>query len=414
MTEPAVEGSQSEPPMHLGEYAGLVVKNTFFDCNTPQGSPSPTRRRCRAMSAPSIPRAMSTVLAQEEGSTGRLRPPTPPLEEVNSTPGSDVVPEMPSRVRLGRYPSRYTDSDDFTADDDAEVVHTPAGCTWPATPEAHNMPFFIPRTTGTLLSGMRMSAMGGSAAFGQKAAPKARALALEAKAAAQQPRMTAIAQLQELLQAVEYAEHFRYPPGTSVLQWTYGEHQLAPGQAVFRAVVAFLRDGVAHHVSGEWERSKKLARQSAADAALVLLRDSRAPHNGNASTRVFIDTAELVPTSKVSTLPAASEDDVQLLQQSCNEMSLPGVAWSWQSSGDRSWKAMVEIQVHNIPHTFSGVACATQEAAKGDAARRTMWYLEANGFEGLYEPDGLKLLSADCKVSAPPSTWARSVDVSCA
>eukprot|EP00971_Amphidinium_carterae_P052251 1028584-Amphidinium_carterae.1 len=31
-------------------------------------------------------------------------------------------------------------------------------------------------------------------------------------------------------------------------------------EAEFRAVVAFLRDGVAHHVSGEWERSKKLAR----------------------------------------------------------------------------------------------------------------------------------------------------------
>eukprot|EP00971_Amphidinium_carterae_P061211 1211857-Amphidinium_carterae.1 len=140
-----------------------------------------------------------------------------------------------------------------------QAVHTPAGCTWPATPEAHNMPFFIPSSTvpgGTLLSGMRMAAIGGSAFGGQKvtespslvlfdfsllpseAAPKARALALEAKAAAQQPRMTAIAQLQdkrfhslELLQAVEYAEHFRYPPGTSVLQWTYGEHQLAPGQA---------------------------------------------------------------------------------------------------------------------------------------------------------------------------------------
>jgi len=407
MTEPAVEGSQSEPPMHLGEYAGLVVKNTFIDCNTPQGSPSPTRRRCRAMSAPSLPRATSAVLEED---AGRPRPPSPPLDEVNTPPG-DVVPEMPVHsFRLGRHPSRYAD-DDFAADDDAEAVHTPAGCTWPATPEAHNMPFFIPSSTGTLLSGMRMAAIGGSAFGGQKAAPKARALALEAKAAAQQPRMTAIAQLQELLQAVEYAEHFRYPPGTSVLQWTYGEHQLAPGQAEFRAVVAFLRDGVAHHVSGEWERSKKLARQSAADAALVLLRDSCAPHNGNASTRVFIDTAELV--CKVSALPAASEDDVQLLQQICSRMGLPSARWSSQCTSDRSWQAMVEIRLHNIPHTFSGVSCANPEAAKGDVARRTMWYLEAGDLEGLYEPDVLKLLSADCKVSAPPSSWARSVDVSC-
>eukprot|EP00971_Amphidinium_carterae_P253483 5032364-Amphidinium_carterae.1 len=77
---------------------------------------------------------------------------------------------------------------------------------------------------------------------------------------------------------------------------------------------------------------------------------------------------------------------------------------------------MVEIRLHNIPHTFSGVSCANPEAAKGDVARRTMWcallispltcggsslggiihrYLEAGDLEGLYEPDVLKLLSAD-------------------
>jgi len=421
--------------MHLCEYgAGIVVKNTFIDA---EPCSSPTRRgRCRATSAP--PRAAASTALEQEGFELRAcRPPSPPAEvQCKPPPGSDDLDSEAAQYtsdlgfRMGHCPAglrRHLSAEI----EDVEVVQTPSGCAWPATPEAHFMPFFVPRTTGALSAQLGLFPGSLPASTNHLAAsvdapraaappPRAKALEIEAKAAAQQPRMTAIAQLQELLQAVEYAQHFRYPPGTSVLQWSYGEHQLAPGQAVFRALVAFLRDGVAHHVSGDWERSKKLARQSAADAALVLLRDGRARSKGESSTtRVFVDTAELLAAGKVASLPRAGEAEVQLLQRTCAEtqttsQQIKGSSkpvWSWQWAADGMWKALVEINVHNAPHTFSGKPFANPDEAKGDAARRVLWYLDVPGFNGFYEPDGTALLAADCRVPNPPRNWAKTVDI---
>jgi len=67
----------------------------------------------------------------------------------------------------------------------------------------------------------------------------------------------------------EVATLFRMPSNCSVLQWEFST-RMCGSSLEFRATVAFLLDGVPHHVAGIWKLSKKLAQRDAAERALEL------------------------------------------------------------------------------------------------------------------------------------------------
>mmetsp|Transcript_64303 Transcript_64303/g.153349 ORF Transcript_64303/g.153349 Transcript_64303/m.153349 type:complete len:608 (-) Transcript_64303:81-1904(-) len=264
-------------------------------------------------------------------------------------------------------------------------------------------------------------------------------------------KTAAIAQLQELLQTPQLSTSFRYPAGTQVLQWTYKQRNT--NRCFFRAVVAFLRDGVGHHIAGGWESSKKTARQNAAEAALTLLKGPRSLLL-DLHMEAFVDTGALI-AAEDGTRIASGEDCIKWIahyaETQCREIQEdqqrqhqkhehPSSAaadtlvsansnnnnilkprgravthvptWSLERVQAHAWKAQVQVLVQGIRHTFSGPCCTTREEAKNELARRAVWYLSEN--VGLspggssfkpYVPDCESLLASDCRVRAPPNEW---------
>mmetsp|Transcript_14782 Transcript_14782/g.33626 ORF Transcript_14782/g.33626 Transcript_14782/m.33626 type:complete len:543 (-) Transcript_14782:141-1769(-) len=234
------------------------------------------------------------------------------------------------------------------------------------------------------------------------------------------PKATAIAELQEALQTLECSRLFRYPPGAQVLQWSHTERRALGGQAMFRAVVAFLRDGVGHHVAGAWQRSKKHSRQDAADVFLQLMRRdwARQAPAGSAAPAVYVDVGALLHAQLSTTL--ATENSLQALSQVCAEraelrlsITAPRTdpVWAWQTTGP-SWRALVELPLWGVAHTFSGPVCISPDVARAETAQRVLWYLGGHApCEGLYVPDSQGLLGAECRVAPPPKSWADLVGV---
>mmetsp|Transcript_11109 Transcript_11109/g.20197 ORF Transcript_11109/g.20197 Transcript_11109/m.20197 type:complete len:545 (-) Transcript_11109:132-1766(-) len=234
------------------------------------------------------------------------------------------------------------------------------------------------------------------------------------------PKATAIAELQEALQTLECSRLFRYPPGAQVLQWSHTERRALGGQAMFRAVVAFLRDGVGHHVAGAWQRSKKHSRQDAADVFLQLMRRdwARQAPAGSAAPAIYVDVGALLHAHRSTTL--ATDNSLQALSQACAERAELRLSvgaprtdpvWAWQTTGP-SWRALVELPLWGVAHTFSGPVCISPDVARAETAQRVLWYL--GGYapcEGLYVPDSQGLLGAECRVAPPPKSWADLVGV---
>merc|ERR1711971_183616 len=77
----------------------------------------------------------------------------------------------------------------------------------------------------------------------------------------------AISMLQEFVQC---SQNFHIPPNYPVLQWSFDSQMADSATLEFRAVVAFLLEGVPHHVAGTWQLKKKDAQRDAAERALGL------------------------------------------------------------------------------------------------------------------------------------------------
>mmetsp|Transcript_8234 Transcript_8234/g.14756 ORF Transcript_8234/g.14756 Transcript_8234/m.14756 type:complete len:464 (+) Transcript_8234:142-1533(+) len=432
----------SQQPQQEEEGDSLVVKNTFYHCTT--GGEVKDMRR---------------TSSEPAGATGSLRTDSTSSDQDLVEAEKDAALEKgisqvnnkltaSSQRSLKAYAKDLilrTSSIDEAPDAEAEAEQED----WPDTPEyIANQPFGKASASGAASSTAdptastdsassalqdRLAGKGGLPAAQSAAASASSSLLLAKQAPPPSMRQgaegaggnslksTAIADLQALLQAAETSEHFRYPPGTQVLQWTHSEISSHSGQPTFRAVVAFFRDGVGHHVAGACGRSKRQARQSAADTALALFRCQWAAPPGDAPAACFVDTGALLCAENTGANKPASAADVGEFTMACMDgfkgragdpdnsgQSWAKPTWSCDSVGPGLWQALVELPLLGVSHTFSGPCCPTQELAIAEAARRILWYLGHPNYEGFYIPDGAALLAASCKVPDPPESWTNS------
>eukprot|EP00403_Amphidinium_massartii_P005545 CAMPEP_0178374240 /NCGR_PEP_ID=MMETSP0689_2-20121128/2275_1 /TAXON_ID=160604 /ORGANISM="Amphidinium massartii, Strain CS-259" /LENGTH=467 /DNA_ID=CAMNT_0019994205 /DNA_START=13 /DNA_END=1416 /DNA_ORIENTATION=+ len=437
---------QQQTRQQQEEGDSLVVKNTFFHCQT--GSEVKDMRR---------------TSSEPAGSTGSLRTDSASsdtdLTQESGVQVNNKIGAPQSRLKaFAKVISLRTTSIDEDRDAEAEAEQEEED-DWPDTPEPDSRSGFAdsahatasshqlsqqhnnlqhvhrPGPVGTMSSSARSVPLpSGHAGYppGLGVQQQERVEAeggVQAKQAGRfndslpPAKSTAIADLQALLQAADHSEHFRYPPGTQVLQWSHSEIANHSGQPTFRAVVAFFRDGVGHHVAGACGRSKRQARQSAADTALALFRCQWAAPPGEYPAACFVDTGALLCSEGTGAMKSASAADVGAFTMACMDgfkgrgasAASPALepayspasqpAWTCDSVGLGVWQALVELPLLGVSHTFSGPRCPTQELAIAEAARRILWYLGHSDYEGFYQPDGPALLAANCKVPDPPASW---------
>jgi len=220
----------------------------------------------------------------------------------------------------------------------------------------------------------------------------------------------AISQLQEFVQA---AKAFPMPPSCPVLQWTH-DTRILDTNLEFRATVSFLLDGVPHHIVGAWKASKKLAQRDVSERALGLFVGQwgelvKEGYGSNSCNKSFGTCENVCEYEEVSIQHSYGQKPVQDLENYCSMVgneSAPHPQWTYECEHGR-YRALVEVVMFGIPHTFPGNFCESQEFARADAARRVLWYLQRPGYEDLFEPDiDLAKTIAD-KIPEPPSMWGK-------
>jgi len=222
---------------------------------------------------------------------------------------------------------------------------------------------------------------------------------------------SAIAELQQLLQSAEHTTLFKFPPGVSVLHWTYREEVV--DRYMFQAVLGFLCNGVPHHVAGDWHPSKRNARHSAADVGVSLMKAIMINKaEGEAPPRANVDLASvLLAASHELGSPADMVRKLEALLDECAAVTAPGREWRLVQSQRRSkWFAFLVIELMGVLFTFSGPVYSDIEEAKGELAKRVMWYMGYSGLQGCYLPNKRLLLSNRCQVSQAPLAWMESLD----
>lgn len=221
----------------------------------------------------------------------------------------------------------------------------------------------------------------------------------------------AISQLQEFVQS---AKLHPMPPNCPVLQWSH-DTRMVSMCLEFRATVAFLLDGVPHHVVGSWKHSKKLAQRDTAERTLALfvnrwgdLAAQDMQSERDTDQPVGPSSSEMGTGLKGLILNSMSE--VEILREYCcqflSESVLPP-RWSYMTLNGALHQSFVEVTMFEVPHTFPGIPCDTQEASCIDAARRALWYLQCPGFENLFEPDPDFVKVAAQTIPQAPSNWVR-------
>mmetsp|Transcript_72535 Transcript_72535/g.172973 ORF Transcript_72535/g.172973 Transcript_72535/m.172973 type:complete len:578 (+) Transcript_72535:61-1794(+) len=271
-------------------------------------------------------------------------------------------------------------------------------CLSPHTPGVHSMPSSSSGAVAAAAVPEREAAKGAAAASGPKAA--------------------AIALLQETLQAPQNTTRFKCPSGVKVLQWSY--IQRADGRLMFRAVVGFLRNGVPHHIAGEWYTCKKHARQSAAEVALGVVRSEITEELRH--SQALVDVAGLLPAPRSESVRApATAQHVQMLEEIAGEKfdatadGRGAPQWQVRSEGpeeagsEAAYFASVTLPMMDMPYTFHGPLSETPDAAKAELARRVLWYLGFGRCRGFYVPNRAELMSSGCQVPESPRYWSESL-----
>jgi hypothetical protein len=224
-----------------------------------------------------------------------------------------------------------------------------------------------------------------------------------------------IAQLQEFVQG---SKQCPMPANCSILQWSY-DHRMVESSLEFRAKVAFLLDGVPHHVLGTWQTSKLRAKRDVAERALCLFvscwgRMAELEHDEKYESK---DSPRHQPEEGQdgeAVEAAAAVEEVQLLARFCSSPPAPGQPALVSSEVPHRWshtregatcQAFVEIELLGVAHMFSGRPAASLNDACRDTACRVLWYLQCPGFEECFEPD-LRPGSAK-DIREPPADWMR-------
>lgn len=223
--------------------------------------------------------------------------------------------------------------------------------------------------------------------------------------------------LQEFLQD---SKTFRVPNQHSILQWHFDQYSVSSSQNQFRATVAFLLEGVPHHVAGAWHTSKGAAKRDTAERALGLfvsqwgsqlpqeqqmnqgdlsadsrnlLQNLRSGEGADGQVNVSFDTPE------VGTLM-----NYCLHFPPCQGM-MPQLSIFREPDSD-TCKGVAQISLFGVQHTFAGIECKDECAAQIDVARRLLWYLQCPGFNETFEVDYESLAAGTGKITSPPSEWS--------
>jgi len=162
--------------------------------------------------------------------------------------------------------------------------------------------------------------------------------------------------------------------------------------------VAFLLDGVPHHVAGTWHGSKKITQRDTAERALGFFVGSWGEQ--------LLSEEDSPPLELPVRDP--SQSDTQMLEefcQICAECDEKALVWS-HSCDQGGCCAQVEISILGVPHKFGGSAKRTPAEAYLDVARRVLWYLQCPGYEEDFEPDPEAPAVVGKEIPAPPAHWA--------
>jgi len=214
--------------------------------------------------------------------------------------------------------------------------------------------------------------------------------------------------LQEFLQD---SKTFRVPNQHSILQWHFEQHSVSSSSNQFRATVAFLLEGVPHHAAGAWHNSKAAAKRDAAERALGLFVSqwgSQLPQEEQMNqSDLSPDSRNMLQNLRNGQVNNAEVDDECLLMNFCLhfppcQQSLPQLSASWE--GD-TCKGFAQISLFGVPHTFAGVPCTDECAARTDVVRRTLWYLQCPGFTNKFELDHESLAAGSGTIASPPTDW---------
>jgi len=215
--------------------------------------------------------------------------------------------------------------------------------------------------------------------------------AFSPKSFTESPTNGPIAALQEYVQSSQAVKLLQ---SHSVLQWHTESQGVKHWECCFRATVAFMLDGVPHHVAGGWERSKKNAQRDAASRALGLF--------VGRWTEFLSDSDHEAPRPsdrRYCTLP------VEVLSHFVEEeFGSPAPDWSVQWTED-GCKAFVVVQLLGTPHQFAGSTRTCEVAAMADAARRVLWYLRCPGFDSDFDIDETAAVAASRDIPRPSAQW---------
>jgi hypothetical protein len=185
--------------------------------------------------------------------------------------------------------------------------------------------------------------------------------------------------------------------------------------------VAFLLDGVPHHVVGAWQPSKQLAKRDAAERTLSLYvgRWGDLAVKDRNVVELEAPGAALQGTGQHGGIDslATQNDPIKLLEVYCGKITndkklQPQWSHKWEENGLGLGlcQAFVEVKLCEVSHTFAGQPCQDQEAAYRDTARRVLWYLQCPGFEEIMEPDAEYVRTAAHAIPEPSSSWTKDDD----
>lgn len=218
----------------------------------------------------------------------------------------------------------------------------------------------------------------------------------------------AISQLQEFVQCAR-----RTPPmpKSPVLQWTH-EQRMTQGRLEFRASVKMSLDGVPHHVVSCWKASKVAAKRDAAERTLCLFMHlwGDVAKQNHMTLVNFIDSTDssgLGYESKDSNQPSSDmPKEALVLERYCKGAFPSAVQPQWRHDWEPAgWRATVQIELMEVPHTFPGTNQESVVEAYADVARRVLWYLQCPGYEDLFEPDPYSMMKSGAD---PPTAWAKN------
>lgn len=203
-----------------------------------------------------------------------------------------------------------------------------------------------------------------------------------------------VALLQEFVQC---SQQFAAPQHRPILQWAYEQRVIGLPALEFRGIVAFLLDGVPHHVAGGWHPSKKLAQRDAAERALTFF-------VGKWGEQLLDEQAVPVRAPRAG----SGASDTQVLDEFCRSYPPCGGSapqWSHTCNGHEC-SAQVQILLLGVPHKFAGAGKPTEEAAYADVARRVLWYFQCPGYQHRFAPDPRAEAVTAKEIPSPPANWA--------